>query len=95
MAQGQKSLFFCQSRAITEKVAETMRRAGTTVFVHHSAVSKEERLLAEKAFHQGTADGSDACIVCTSTLKWALTWAISIGCCRPSPSATQRHCWSG
>ena len=69
IAQGQKSLFFCQSRAITEKVAETMRRAGTTVFVHHSAVSKEERLLAEEAFHRGTADGSGACIVCTSTLE--------------------------
>ncbi|MFN9630199.1 MAG: helicase-related protein, partial [Cyanobacteriota bacterium] len=69
LAQGQKSLFFCQSRSITEKVAETMRRAGTTVFVHHSAVSKEERLLAEETFHRGTADGSGACIVCTSTLE--------------------------
>lgn len=65
VAQGCKSLFFCQSRATTEAVAETMRRAGTTVYVHHSAVSKEERLLAEKEFHQG----SDACVVCTSTLE--------------------------
>ncbi|MBM5817540.1 MAG: DEAD/DEAH box helicase, partial [Cyanobacteria bacterium K_Offshore_surface_m2_239] len=74
MAEGQKSLFFCQSRAITEKVAETMRRVGTTVFVHHSAVSKEERLRAEETFHRGindagTAAGSGACIVCTSTLE--------------------------
>ena len=69
MALGQKSLFFCQSRSTTEKVAETMRRAGTTVFVHHSAVSKEERLLAEETFHRETADGSGACIVCTSTLE--------------------------
>ncbi len=69
MAHGQKSLFFCQSRSVTEKVAEIMRRAGTTVFVHHSAVSKEERLLAEETFHRGTADGSGACIVCTSTLE--------------------------
>ena len=69
LAQGQKSLFFCQSRATTEKVAETMRRAGTTVFVHHSAVSKEERLLAEETFNRGTADGQGACIVCTSTLE--------------------------
>jgi ATP-dependent Lhr-like helicase len=78
LAQGQKSLFFCQSRSTTEKVAETMRRAGTTVFVHHSAVSKEERLLAEETFHRGidaagsadgTAAGSGACIVCTSTLE--------------------------
>lgn len=65
VARGCKSLFFCQSRATTEAVAETMRRAGTTVFVHHSAVSKEERLLAEQEFHHG----SDACIVCTSTLE--------------------------
>ncbi|MFV1968214.1 MAG: DEAD/DEAH box helicase [Pirellulaceae bacterium] len=65
MARGNKSLFFCQSRATTEAVAETMRRAGTTVFVHHSAVSKDERLLAEQEFHHGT----DACIVCTSTLE--------------------------
>jgi len=69
LAQGQKSLFFCQSRSTTEKVAETMRRAGTTVFVHHSAVSKEERLLAEETFNRGSADGLGACIVCTSTLE--------------------------
>lgn len=65
MAKGQKSLFFCQSRSTTEAVAEFMRRAGTTVFVHHSAVSREERALAEERFYHGT----DACIVCTSTLE--------------------------
>ena len=64
-ARGQKSLFFCQSRSTTEAVAEYMRRVGTTVFVHHSAVSREERELAEERFHNGT----DACIVCTSTLE--------------------------
>src|SRR5262249_39617672 len=41
LAKGQKSLFFCQSRSTTEAVGENMRRAGTTVFVHHSAVSRE------------------------------------------------------
>lgn len=65
VAKGQKSLFFCQSRSTTEAVAEYMRRAGTTVFVHHSAVSREERELAEERFNRG----SDACIVCTSTLE--------------------------
>ena len=64
-AHGKKSLFFCQSRSTTEAVAEHMRRAGTTVFVHHSAVSREERQIAEERFHHGT----DACIVCTSTLE--------------------------
>lgn len=65
MARGRKSLFFCQSRAMTEQVAEHMRRLGTSVYVHHSAVSKEERQIAEERFHSGT----DACIVCTSTLE--------------------------
>jgi len=65
MSQGQKSLFFCQSRSVSEAVAEHMRRAGTAVFVHHSAVSKEERQLAEHEFNSG----SNACIVCTSTLE--------------------------
>ena len=64
-ARGVKSLFFCQSRATTEAVASHMRRAGTTVYVHHSAVSREERVIAEEQFHHG----SDACIVCTSTLE--------------------------
>ena len=65
VARDHKSLFFCQSRSTTEAVAEYMRRAGTTVFVHHSAVSREERQLAEERFHHG----NDACIVCTSTLE--------------------------
>jgi ATP-dependent Lhr-like helicase len=65
LATGRKSLLFCQSRSTTEAVAEHMRRVGTTVFVHHSAVSREERRLAEERFHHG----SDACIVCTSTLE--------------------------
>lgn len=65
LAAGGKSLFFCQSRATSEAVAEFMRRAGTEVFVHHSAVSREERHLAEERFHHGR----DACIVCTSTLE--------------------------
>jgi len=65
ISQGEKSLFFCQSRSLSESVAEFMRRAGTSVFVHHSAVSREERQLAELEFHRG----SNACIVCTSTLE--------------------------
>jgi ATP-dependent Lhr-like helicase len=65
VARGQKSLLFCQSRAVAESLAGTLRDAGTHVFVHHSAVSKEEREEAEANFHQGR----DATIVCTSTLE--------------------------
>ena len=69
VAKGGKTLFFCQSRAITETVAEHMRAAGTEVFVHHSSVSKEERELAERKFNQADSLGTGACIVCTSTLE--------------------------
>jgi len=64
-ASEKKSLFFCQSRALTESVAERMRGRGIDVFVHHSSVSIEERRAAEERF----AHGTNACIVCTSTLE--------------------------
>ncbi len=62
---GRKSLFFCQSRALTETVADQMRDRGMDVFVHHSSISLDERKAAEARFAQGT----NACIVCTSTLE--------------------------
>lgn len=65
MASKRKSLFFCQSRALTEAVAQRMGQRGVKVFVHHSSVSKEARAEAEAEFHRG----SNACIVCTSTLE--------------------------
>jgi len=65
LAAGKKSLFFCESRALTEAIAERMRDRGTDVFVHHSSVSLAERKLAEDKFH----GGGSAAIVCTSTLE--------------------------
>ncbi|NOU34908.1 MAG: DEAD/DEAH box helicase [Polyangiaceae bacterium] len=64
-ATAKKSLFFCQSRALTETVAERMRGRSVDVFVHHSSVSLDERRAAEERFQHGT----NACIVCTSTLE--------------------------
>jgi ATP-dependent Lhr-like helicase len=64
-ASGRKSLFFCESRALAESVAERLRDRETEVFVHHSSVSLEERSAAEERFHRGTS----ASIVCTSTLE--------------------------
>ncbi|MDH5674422.1 MAG: DEAD/DEAH box helicase [Myxococcales bacterium] len=64
-AVGNKSLFFCESRSLTESVADRMRGRGTAVFVHHSSVSQQERAEAERNFHEG----SNACIACTSTLE--------------------------
>ncbi len=64
-ASGKKSLFFCQSRSLAESISDKMRDRGMDVFVHHSSVSLEERTEAEMRFHQG----SNACIVCTSTLE--------------------------
>ena len=65
MAQGQKSLFFCQSRAVTESVADKLRGREIDVFVHHSSVALEERQAAEARFHHGR----NAMIACTSTLE--------------------------
>ena len=64
-AEGKKSLFFCESRSLSEAVAQRMRTRDTEVFVHHSSVSKEERAAAEHNFHEG----SNVCITCTSTLE--------------------------
>ena len=66
VAKGGKSLFFCQSRSVTEAVAEHMRRAGTTVLVHHIAASKEERQLLKR--NDSTTVPTPA-IACTSTLE--------------------------
>ena len=65
LARTGKSLVFCQSRATTEAIAGHMRRRDFEVFVHHSAVSRQEREDAEARFHEG----DQACIVCTSTLE--------------------------
>lgn len=62
---GKKSLFFCQSRALAEQVADKMRSAAVDVFVHHGSVSLDERQAAEERFARGT----NACVVCTSTLE--------------------------
>ncbi len=64
-ARGLKSLFFCESRSVSEATAEAMRKRGTEVYVHHSSVSYEERAEAEARFHRGR----NTCIVCTSTLE--------------------------
>ena len=64
-SRGKKSLFFCQSRALSEQVADKMRGESVDVFVHHGSVSLEERQAAEERF----ASGTNACVVCTSTLE--------------------------
>jgi ATP-dependent Lhr-like helicase len=65
-SRGKKSLFFCQSRSLSEQVADKMRGESVDVFVHHGSVSLEERNAAEERFRSGT----NACVVCTST--WEL-----------------------
>jgi ATP-dependent Lhr-like helicase len=64
-ALNHKSLCFCGSRSLAESLAERLRNRGIDVFVHHSSVSLEERSAAESRFQRGT----NACIVCTSTLE--------------------------
>lgn len=65
LAQGKKSLVFVESRSQAERVASVMSGRGVEVFVHHSAVSRGDRELAEAQF----TDGSNTAIVCTSTME--------------------------
>lgn len=60
-----KSLFFCDSRARAEKVAQSMQERQIQIYVHHSSVSKEEREMAETA----VTSGSNVSVICTSTLE--------------------------
>lgn len=69
-AAKRKSLLFCESRSLAEKLSGTLRKSGgavfaDTVFAHHSSLSREERENAEEEF----ARGQEACIVCTSTME--------------------------
>ncbi|MCP4691495.1 MAG: DEAD/DEAH box helicase [Desulfobacterales bacterium] len=64
-ARNRKTLFFCNSRALTEKIAKSMAPRRIRVFVHHSSISREERQEAEEFL----ARGADACVLCTSTLE--------------------------
>lgn len=64
-AKGTKSLLFCESRRLAERIAGNLGRSGGPVFVHHSSLSRHERESSEREFAQGT----EACIVCTSTME--------------------------
>lgn len=65
LGRGRKSLVFVESRAKAEGVAHALGGSGVEVFIHHSAVSRAERTLAEEQF----ARGHNTAIVCTSTME--------------------------
>jgi ATP-dependent Lhr-like helicase len=65
LGRGKKSLVFVESRARAEKVAHALAGGGVDVFIHHSAVSRQERELAEQQF----AHGHNTAIVCTATME--------------------------
>lgn len=65
LARGKKSLVFVESRSKAEAVAHALEGSGVEVFIHHSAVSRSDRALAEEQF----ARGQNTAIVCTSTME--------------------------
>jgi len=65
LGQGHKSLVFVESRGQAERVGAAMAGRGVQVFIHHSAVSRADRQLAEAQFTQG----ENTAIVCTSTME--------------------------
>jgi ATP-dependent helicase Lhr and Lhr-like helicase len=62
---GEKRLVFADSRARVESIAAALRAEGTTVFVSHSSLSRDDRFQAERAF----TETRDCVIVATSTLE--------------------------
>lgn len=62
---GEKRLVFADSRARVESIAASLRSEGTTVFVSHSSLSRDDRYQAERAF----SETRDCVIVATSTLE--------------------------
>jgi ATP-dependent Lhr-like helicase len=65
LTRGKKSLVFVESRSRAEQVAQAMTGTGVEVFIHHSAVSRADRALAEAQFMAG----QNTAIVCTSTME--------------------------
>jgi ATP-dependent Lhr-like helicase len=62
---GEKRLVFCDSRAGAEQLTAALRGRGTTTFISHASLSRDDRHQAEQAF----AEASDCVIVATSTLE--------------------------
>jgi len=89
--RGEKRLVFADSRAQVEEVAVHLRALGTTTFVSHSSLGRDERRQAERAF----AESHDCVIVATSTLELGidvgdLDRVIQIGAPRTVASVLQR-----
>lgn len=63
--RGEKRLVFVDSRDGAEKLTHELRSRGTTTFVTHASLGREERRRAEAAF----TEGSNCVIVATSTLE--------------------------
>jgi ATP-dependent Lhr-like helicase len=89
--RGEKRLVFADSRARVESLAAGLRAEGTTVFVSHSSLSRDDRRQAERAF----SETRDCVIVATSTLELGidvgdLDRVIQIGAPRTVASLLQR-----
>lgn len=63
--RGEKRLVFVESRSRAEQLCHELRSLGTTAFVTHSSLSRDERRQAEDAF----ANRDDCVIVATSVLE--------------------------
>ena len=89
--RGEKRLVFADSRSRVEELAAALRAEGTTVFVSHSSLSRDDRRQAERAF----SESRDCVIVATSTLELGidvgdLDQVLQIGAPRTVASLLQR-----
>lgn len=64
--RNKKSLFFCNSRANSEKISRILKKLGLNAKVHHSSISKNLREMSEEKLKNSS---SEMCLCCTSTME--------------------------
>jgi len=65
LIEGNRSLFFVNTRSMAEELGATLRKAGAPIEVHHGSLSKEIRISTEERFKSGALRS----ILCTSSLE--------------------------
>ena len=81
LALGHKSLFFCQSRALTESMTEQMRQRGTSVFVHTTVRCHGK---ADRQRKSGSSTDRMPVSCAPQRSNSVLMSGISTWCCKPT-----------
>ena len=65
VVRGRKALIFVDSRSFAERLYKPLSETLSQVYLHHSAISSDERKAAEASFESPAG----CCVICTSTME--------------------------